>query len=212
MICRAQRKTEALFTPVAIVARAASTPTIVTTDAMNFWESVRTIDLYGAPVPVDLMLPVDLNPVQTLNADWLNAGRPARRRGVGQDFAAFSTADRRLSISAIASASFDGSVRARAKDAGMSNSAGTSEPGTVRFCYAERDARKEVSIFVTMAPNLAEPSHEVCRLTDGFLFRSGSGMRFTPDARDPSTAGDHVQKHATCALSVELSRARAHGA
>ena len=51
-----------------------------------------------------------------------------------------------------------GSVRARAKDAGMSNSAGRSEPGTVRFCYAERDSRKEVSIFVTMAPNLTEPS------------------------------------------------------
>ena len=30
--------------------------------------------------------------------------------------------------------------------------------GTVRFCYAERDARKEVSIFVTLAPDLTEPS------------------------------------------------------
>jgi hypothetical protein len=44
----------------------------------------------------------------------------------------------------------EGSVRARAKDAGMSNSAGRSEPGTVRFCYAERDARKYVLLIARL--------------------------------------------------------------
>jgi hypothetical protein len=37
-----------------------------------------------------------------------------------------------------------GSVRARAKDAGMSNSVDTFEPGAVRIWRAERDGRKEV--------------------------------------------------------------------
>src|ERR1700685_4044840 len=36
-----------------------------------------------------------------------------------------------------------GSVRARAKDAGMSNSVDTFGPGAVRIWRAERDARKE---------------------------------------------------------------------
>jgi hypothetical protein len=39
----------------------------------------------------------------------------------------------------------------------MSNSAMHPSRGRVGICYAERDVRKEVSIFVTLAPNLTEP-------------------------------------------------------
>jgi hypothetical protein len=45
------------------------------------------------------MLAVHPKPIQILDANRLDAGRPARPGGVGQDVAAFSTADRRLSIS-----------------------------------------------------------------------------------------------------------------
>ena len=39
----------------------------------------------------------------------------------------------------------------------MSNSVDTSEPSCIGICHSEGGARNEVSIFVTMAPNLTEP-------------------------------------------------------
>jgi hypothetical protein len=51
----------------------------------------------------------------------------------------------------------------------MSNSVIHPSRGTVRICYAECDARKEVSIFVTLAPDLTEPRNG--------LDPSGTGSR-----------------------------------
>jgi hypothetical protein len=53
--------------------------------------------------------------------------------------------------------SYLGFVRAHATEVGMSNSGIHPSRDTVRMCHAECDARKEVSIFVTLAPDLTEP-------------------------------------------------------
>jgi hypothetical protein len=62
----------------------------------------------------------------------------------------------------------------------MSNSVMHPSRGTVRICYAERDARKEVSIFVTLAPDLTEPPLEHDRHTQDWLGQSRGRPRL-PD-------------------------------
>jgi hypothetical protein len=68
-------------------------------------EDDRFPNLDSAAIPIDLMVTIDPKSVQILDADWLNTRGPSRRGRVGQDLWAFSTTERRLSISAIASAS-----------------------------------------------------------------------------------------------------------
>ena len=109
-----------------------------------------------------------------------------------------------------------GSVRGRAKDAGMSNSVGTSEPWrSLILPDPERDLRKEVSIFVTLAPNLTEARDLAAARAFFRLAKAVTGVtpdRVTTDGHDAyprairTELGEHVRHRTSRYLNNRLEQ------